>query len=92
MKLTIRYQPVYHEADDVVKPEEDRLFTKELDIPEDADIADILPQIHAEALAVFDPLEDRVTGAYQKSGRLEQDKVYVILSGDVRKTIEFMKE
>ncbi len=73
--------------DEGVNPQKIR---KWLEISEETDIGDILPLIFAKGLAIWqdDPLGGKVVGSYKNSGRLRNGNSYLVLSGNIQKTIE----
>ncbi len=73
--------------DEGVNPQKIR---KWLEISEETDIRDILPLIFAKGLAIWqdDLLGGKVVSCYKDSGRLRSGNSYLVLSGNVPKTIE----
>lgn len=66
---------------------------REFEVPNQADIRSILPQIHGKGLArwVNDQYGGHVEGDYMDTGKLEENVTYHILSANIQKTINAMK-
>lgn len=90
MKITLRYHPQYNDGDKIVKPEEDVVMVKVMDVREGTDISALLQQVSGAGLALYDKRQKIVIGGYEEKGAVEEGKTYSIQSSDVRRTIDFM--
>ena len=66
-----------------------RIQRRKFEVPDQADISSILPQIHGSALArwVDDKYDGHVEGNYVSSGALEANVTYHICSNNIPETI-----
>ena len=61
-------------------------------VKQGTDITDILPKIHGKGLAEHDRMLDELVTPYQSKGEILPGKTYQILSKDIAKTSEAMKQ
>ncbi len=88
MKITLRYMPAAGSEDEFKMREQRRTF----EVPENARLTDILPQVYGSGLARWDDASREVTGSFLAIGRVEPNATYSIRSEDIPRTIKALDE